>query len=194
MNWTRLRSSEGRSDFSRRRSWAAGLAAGVLVLGVAPPASAESLVVVDGDDSVAGVDLMRARVTYAPRQVRVRTVHDNLVRQAIRAQQWITVHVDTDPDDAGPEYRLQGALNRGTDYQLLKVKGWRGGGRTLTCAHRMRIDWKRDVVRVAFGRGCLGEPESVRVALVVGEMSHEGETYKDWLLGPRRWTEELQRG
>lgn len=179
---------------SRARRWAAVLAAGATVLALAPPAAAASVVVVDGDDSVAGADLHRARVTYAPRQVRVRTAHDELVRQAIRAQQWITIHLDTDPDDPGPEFRLQGGLNHGTDYRLQRVDRWRGGGRTVTCAHGTRIDWKRDVVVARFGRGCLGKPDQVRAAVVVGEMSHEGETWTDWLLGRRRWTPAVERG
>lgn len=172
----------------RLRATTAVAAAVATVLVLAPPASAAGVTVVDGNDTVAVVDLHRARVTHGPRHVRVRTVHDNLVRQAVRAQQGISVFVDTDPQDAGPEFRLEGGLNRGTDYRLQRVERWRGGGPTLTCAHRMRIDWKADVVVVRFGRGCLGSPESVRVAVKVGETSHEGETWVDWLSGPRRWT------
>lgn len=183
-----------RTRTSRMRRWGAVLVAGATVLALAPPAAAESVVVVDGDDSVAGVDLHRARVTHAPKQVRVRTTHDNLVRRAVRAQQSITIHLDTDPDDPGPEFRLQGGLNHGTDYQLQRVDRWRGQGRRLTCAHGMQIDWKRDVVVARFGRGCLGNPEQVRAAVVVGEMSHEGETWTDWLIGRRQWTQPVERG
>lgn len=173
----------------KRNAVVSGAAAALLaVTGLAAPASAEVVRVVDGDDSAAAVDLLTARVAHAPRQVRVRTVHDNLLRQAIRAGQSITVFVDTDPDDAGPEYRLTGGLNRGTDYRLQRVDRWAGDGPTLTCRHRMEIDWRKDVVVVSFGRGCLGRPDTVRVAVRAGETSHEGREYVDWLIGRRQFT------
>lgn len=169
-------------------------AALVAVFGVASPASAATVRVVDGDDSDAAADLLKVRVSHGAKQVRVRTVHDDLVRRALVAQQGLTVYLDTDPDDAGPEYRLVAGLNRGTDYSLQRVDRWNGGGRTLRCSHRLSIDWKKDVAVVRFGRGCLGRPDQVRVAVRVGEVGHEGQQYVDWLRGPRKYTAWVAQG
>lgn len=169
-------------------------AATVLAVGLlAPPASAATSVTVDGDDSDALVDLQRVRLTHASKQVRVRLVHDNLVRQPTRAGQWVTVFIDTDPDNAGPEYRFSSGLNSGTDYVLDRVGRWQGRGKRLTCNHRFDIDWPGDVAVLKIGRKCLGSPKTVAVAVKAEEFTDD-EEYVDWLTGPRRFTAPVARG
>lgn len=180
---------------TKRKTLAGGAAVALLMIaGLAAPAAAESVRVVDGDDSDAAVDLLRVRVNHAPKQVRVRMVHDNLVRSSLKAGQSVTVFIDTDPDDAGPEYRFMSGLNNGTDYVLQEVDRWGGRGRRLTCNHRFTISWKKDVAVLRVGRGCLGSPETVSVAVKAQELGHEGQEYVDWLVGPRRWTAPVAAG
>lgn len=179
----------------QKRHVLATAAAAVLTVGLlAPPAAAETHRVVDGDDSEAKVDLLRTRVTHAPKQVRVRMVHDNLVRQPTRAGQWVTVFIDTDPDNEGPEYRFSSGLNSGTDYVLDRVGRWQGKGKRLTCSHNFDISWKNDVAVLRIARKCLGNPRTVAVAVKAEEFAPEGEEYVDWLTAPRAFTAPVARG
>lgn len=164
------------------------------VVALVPPANAAAVTVVDGDDSVAAADLLRVRVTHAPRQVRVRMEHDDLLYNGIKAGQGVSVFFDTDPEDAGPEYRLTSGLNGGTDYQFEKVGRWQGQGKVVKCQYRLTISWKDDVVLFTAGRGCFAKPDSIRVAVKVGETSQEGAEYVDWMTGVRRFTPAVQVG
>ncbi|GGD19348.1 hypothetical protein [Nocardioides daphniae] len=178
----------------KRHVLAAAGTALMSVMALVPPAHAAAVTVVDGDDSPAAADLLRVRVTHAPRQVRVRLVHDDLLYNGIKAGQGATIFLDTDPEDAGPEYRFRTGLNGGTDYVLEKVDRWQGRGTLVRCQYRLTISWKDDVAVLSMGRGCLGRPETVRAAVKVGETSHEGEEYIDWMTGPRRYTPAVARG
>lgn len=164
------------------------------VIALVPPANAATVTVVDGNDSPAAADLLRVRVTHAPKQVRVRLVHDDLFYNGIKATQGATIFLDTDPDDAGPEYRFRTGLNGGTDYVLERVNRWQGKGSLVDCNYLFTISWKDDVAVLSMGRGCLGRPETVKAAVKVGEISHEGEEYIDWMTGPRRFTPAVAMG
>lgn len=172
-------------------------AAGTALMSVAalvPPASAAAVTVVDGNDSEAAADLLRVRVTHTPKQVRVRMVHDNLFHNGIKAGQGVSVFLDTDPDDPGPEFRLLSGLNGGTDYVFERVGRWQGEGSPVSCRYQLSISWKDDVAVFTTGRGCLGRPDRVKVAVKVGETSHEGEQYVDWMTGVRRFTPPVEVG
>lgn len=164
------------------------------VAGLATPASAEVVRVVDGDDTAAEVDLMRVRLSHGEKQVRVRMVHDDLKRMGLRAGQSVSVFIDTDPDDAGPEFRFASGLSSGTDYALLRVGRWGSEGKRVDCNYRFRINWRDDVTVLRMGRGCLGRPETVAVAVKAAQTNVKGETSVDWLGKRRQFTTAVASG
>lgn len=169
-------------------------AALLAVTGLAAPASAEVVRVVDGDDSAAEVDLLRVRLSHGDKQVRVRMVHDDLLRLGQRAGQSVSVFIDTDPEDAGPEFRFVSGLSSGTDYALLRVKGWASEGRRVDCNYRFTINWRDDVTVLKMGRGCLGKPETVAVAVKAEQITVKQKRFVDWLGKRRQLTTAVAQG
>jgi hypothetical protein len=175
---------------------AAGLALAATVAGAAP-ASAATRTFQDAVGDVAhGVDV-RSVTVVNEKNVRVVVQHDDLVR-SFRSGASMTVFLDTDRSEPGPEYGLAGALFQGSDYALLPTvgDGWKLSRRALPleCSYISTLDYAADVTRIRISRGCLERPGEVRVAVRAGGEQQDGDVVRDWLDGRRSLTPWVQRG
>ena len=174
----------------------AGLALAATATGAAP-ASAATRTFEDAVGDVAhGVDLQSVKVVNE-RNVRVVVQHDDLVR-SFRSGASMTVYLDTDRGEPGPEYGLAGALFQGSDYALLPTvgDGWKLSRRALPleCSYVSTLDYAADVTRIRISRGCLDRPDEVRVAVKAGGEQRDGDVVRDWLDGRRSLTPWVPRG
>ncbi len=170
---------------------AAALTAAALTLAQLAPASADGIGVSDPRDLDHGVDLRSVVLEHKARNVVVTTTHRNL-RPSFRSGSSGAVFLDTDPTDTGPEFVFVGGFFRGTDYQLLHTDGFghRKWGQPVEGSYRMRLDYKRERVRIRISRETLGSPAQVRVAVrVAGTRRNGNSTRVDWLGAPRSFTE-----
>ena len=170
---------------------AAGLAAAALTLAQLAPASADGTGVSDPKDLKHGVDLRSVSVDHGTRKVVVTTTHTDL-RESFRSGSSGAVFLDTDPDDAGPEYVFVGGFFVGTDYQLLTTDGFASSawGEPVEGSYRMKVDYDTETVRFRISRDALGDPDEVRVAVrVAGTRPNGKDTRVDWLGAPRSFTD-----
>lgn len=178
----------------------AGVAVAATMVGIGSltsgaPAAAETATVDDGQDTPILADIGVVKVSHGADRLRVKVTFDDLVRDPVRRSQGLTLFIDTDPSDPGPEYAFAGGLNQGSDYVLTRVDRWADEGkRVARCHQTWRINWRKDVVRTELGRACLGSPETVRVAVKSGEWSKGRGTRYDWLTGRRVFTSPLVAG
>lgn len=159
------------------------------------PASAQTLSLDDGDDTSIRADIGKVKVVHGDKRLRVRVEFDDLLRNPTKISQALTIFVDTDAEDKGPEYSFAGGLNSGTDYVLTSIDRWADEGeRVADCHQGWKLDWKDDFVVASVGRKCLGKPDTVRVAVKSGEWRKGKGTRYDWLTGRRTFTEWLTAG
>lgn len=173
----------------------AATAALALLAGTTAPAAAAALTVTDGDDSAISADIDTVRVVHRVDRIRVTVSFDDLVEDARERTQGISVFFDTDAADRGPEFRLGGGLNSGTDYQLSRVEGWSSRGRFLRrCDYLGRISWTRDTVTYLVDPPCFGDVESLAVAVKAGESTRRTGERTDWLGEERAFAAPVSRG
>ena len=124
------------------------LSVAALTVGLAGPASADSIGVRDPRDTSHGSDLRAVHVEHGDRDLVVTTHHTNLRRDPASGSAG-TVYVDTDPGDRGPEIVLVGGYFVGTDYQLLHTEGFgrRRWGTPVDGSYEMTVDYAKDQVR-----------------------------------------------
>lgn len=140
-----------------------------------------------------GADLRRVRVVNG-NEVRVRVTHADL-RRSWRSGSSLTVYFDTEPQWPGPEYALTGGTYQGTDYALVRTDGWRlRDGAPSGCQYGMELDYAADTALLRIGRGCLGQPEALRVAVRTAGEKPNGDTVVDWLGRRRHLTRPIARG
>lgn len=185
-----------------RRIAAAAVVSAVGTTVLAGAASAETRVFKDERGDIAhGADIHRVRVVN-DEQVRVNVVHRDL-RRSYKSGSSITVFIDTDRQRKGPEFVFLGGTFEGSDYELLKAKGWKRAGDQPAPLHGgsyiMKLDYAEDVARIRIDRVVLGNPKAVRVEVKTGgENVPQGEepatTEKDWLGQPRDFTRWVKRG
>lgn len=170
---------------------ATALSVAALTLTQLAPASADGIGVRDPADLQHGVDLRSVVVDHKANNLVVTTTHTNL-RETFRSGSGGAVFIDTDPDDAGPEYVLVGGYFVGTDYSLLATDGFAGStwGEPVEGSYLMAVDYDKERVRFRISRAALGSPEEVRVAVrVAGTRTDGSSTPRDWLGEPRSFTE-----
>jgi hypothetical protein len=167
----------------------------------AGPASAATTAFTDAHGDVAhGADIYRVRVVNG-KNVRVKVVQDNLVRSYL-SDTSMSVFLDTDRSRKGPEYVFSGGTFEGSDYALLKAKGWKAASRQaepLRCGYRMDVDYQKDFALVRINRACLGNPGAIRVEVKTGGTqvsTGEGPELPavDWLGKPRAFSPWVKRG
>ena len=179
------------------RGAAAGAAVSALALtAFAGPAAADAGVFRDqhGDVSV-GADIERVRLVNDD-TVRIRVTHRDL-RRSWRSGSSISVFLDTDRQRSGPEYIFAGGTFEGSDYALQRAAGWRVAdpqAEPMRCSYAMTLDYATDVAAITIGRGCLGRPGAVRVAVRTGGESAAGVIERDWLGERRELTPWVRRG
>lgn len=166
----------------------------VLVAATVLPAQAAEMRLTDRDDPVIHADILRARVVHGTRNVKVRVRFDDIHRSDPRFAQGLTLFIDTDRKNRGPEYAFTTGLNEGTDYALAKVDTWTDEGRRLhSCVMSVKLDWRKDLAVLRFARSCVKSPRSIRVSLQAVEHVN-GATRSDWAPKYRTFTAPLVRG
>jgi hypothetical protein len=182
-----------------RITTASALIAAVLaaaVLSVAGPARADDVTLTDPADASGSLsDIREVTVRHAAARLRVGIGFTELRPTSEAGPSGVSIYVDTDRSRRGPEYLLASGLQSGTDYQLVRTRGWGDTiGDPLSCAHRVRLDFAANRLRGWIARRCLRFPEQVRVAVRMTDNFDASHPITDWLKGPRRWTRALGVG
>lgn len=157
----------------------------------AAPAHAERYSIDDGPDASGSLnDIHTLTARHGAAKVVVKTRFADLRRDAVAG---MSIFLDTDRTDRGPEYRLGTGLSDGTDYLLSAVEGYGDDGSPVTdCFYILDLRWGRDVARTAIDRDCLGTPAEVRVSVKMRDDFDASHPITDWAPGRRRWSLWLQ--
>lgn len=169
-----------------------------LTVGLAGAAHAEQYGIDDPQDTFHGSDILALQVRNRQENLIVTTYHSNLVR-SYRSGSGGAIYIDTDKSDRGPEYVFAGGFFEGTDYLLSETEGFgpdKWGDPVENGDYIMRVDYKRDRVRVKISQGALAEPDQVRVAVRASGTRTDGTSHGlvDWVGEPRSFTPWLDRG
>lgn len=175
---------------------ASGLTLAALVGTAAPALAATSTFTDERGDVAHGVDVASVKVVNE-KNVRIRVQHDDL-RRSFRSGASMTVYLDTDSDEPGPEFAFPTVLYAGGDYGLIPTTGdgWSYGRRAvpLTCSYEASLDFVRDVSSIRIARACLDRPGEVRVAVKAAGTQADGDIVTDWLGGRRHLTDWVAKG
>jgi hypothetical protein len=177
-----------------RKITAVALATAALTVGLAGTAHAEQHEVNDPNDSPHGSDIESLQVRNGSKDLFVRTYHADLRAEPEHGSGGATF-IDTDPDDAGPEYVLVGGYFEGTDYALLETEGFarRTWGEPVEHGdYILRLRYATNRVLIRISQPALGNPDAVRVA-VRASGTHPSDPV-DWVGKPRTFTPWLDRG
>ncbi|MFN8192339.1 MAG: hypothetical protein U0R78_18335 [Nocardioidaceae bacterium] len=170
---------------------------GAAVIGTAQPAQAEIYGVDDANDSPHGSDLFAVDIDNGAKRLVVKTMHDNLRRDPSSGSGG-AVYIDTDRDDAGPEFVFVGGYFDGTDYQLLHTEGFGPSrwGRVAKGHWSMRVNYREDTVTMRMNKRALSGADDVRVAVRVSGTRRDGTSHGlvDWLGKPRQLTPWISEG
>jgi hypothetical protein len=177
---------------------AVALSTAALTLGLAGPAQAELYGIDDPEDTFHGSDIRAVQIRNGQENLNVTTFHSNLRRDPATGSGG-RVYVDTNRNDAGPEYVFVAGFTRGTDYQFLKTEGFRPGqwGKPVANGdYIMRVRYDKDLVRFRMSRAALGNPGSVRVSVVASGTRTDGTSHGlvDWVGTRRSFTPWVARG
>lgn len=174
---------------------ALGAALGV-TLALAAPAAAQRVSLDDGADTTATLsDIRTVTVRHTDHRVYVKVAFTDLQPTSEGGLSSASIFYDTTRARRGPERRLATGLQSGSDYQLVRMRGWRGAvGDASSCAHRVRLNFERNTLTSWVARRCLGNPASVRVGVQMIDQFDGSHPVTDWLKGPRKWTRWLSAG
>lgn len=175
------------------RSTAAALGGAALLLStLAAPAQAEVYGIDDPADASASLtDIHALSVRHGADNVVVKVRFADLRRKGSAG---MSVFLDSDRASAGPEYVLGMGLSDGTDYLLTPADGWRSAQQSVDCDYQAWLRYDRDVAKVWISRGCLDEPEEVRVSVKMTDDSDASHPITDWAPGKRRFTLPVAQG
>lgn len=159
--------------------------AAIVALSVVATGSAygDTAVFDDGGDVTSSVDVLRVRVDNGEQErrvVRVRVVQDDLL-----VGDEVTVFLDTDAQDHGPEWKVAGVP--ASEWTLLRVETWSSTGQEESCAPgSMRMRLGRDTTRVVLPRRCVGggDEGALRVAV---RATRQDPAARDWAEARRRF-------
>jgi hypothetical protein len=177
---------------------AVALSTAALTLGLAGPAQAELYGIDDPEDTFHGSDIRAVQIRNGQENLNVTTFHSNLRRDPATGSGG-RVYVDTNRNDAGPEYVFVAGFTRGTDYQLLRTEGFAADklGRPVANGdYIMRVRYGKDRVRFRMSRPALGNPGAVRVSVVASGNRTDGTSHGlvDWVGERRSFTPWIARG
>ncbi len=141
-----------------------------------------------------GADIVTVKVVNE-KSVRVVLKTTDLV-PSYQSGSGVKIYLDTDPDDAGPEYAFLGGMFDGTDYGLVRVDGWKVPKypTTVNKFYIMSLDYEKDVAKIRISRAALGRPGAVRVAVRTSGEQPDGDYVHDWLGERREFTPWITRG
>lgn len=155
----------------------------------ASPARAEAASIVDGADTTGSLnDIRKVLVDYSDGTLRTVVKVTDLRTSSDGGPASMSLFVDTDPTTKGPEFRLGTGLYAGTDYQLVRMAGWKPTGDPLACRHRVTLRPGKDRIVFGIGRACLGSPDQVRIGVKMTDLWDASHPMHDWLSSPRAWS------
>lgn len=172
-----------------------GAAVGTALMATAGSAAAATSSFLDArGDMRHGADMHSVKVVNE-KNVRVVLKVADLVR-TYKSGAGVTVYVDTDPTDPGPEFAFLGGMFEGTDYALVRTEGWDvpDNPRLVRDFHVMRLDYEDDVARFRMSRAALDHPGEVRVEIRTSGEQNDGDVVHDWLQERREFTPWVARG
>lgn len=171
------------------------LAAGsalVLASLTAVPAHAEFYSIDDPDDASGSLsDLYGLEANHGSENLRVKVYFNELMRSSAAG---ISIFIDTDREEKGPEYVLSSGLGDGTDYVLTEAEAWRGSDDRVTCDYAARPRWGKDVFRAVISRACLDDSSSVRVSVKMVDQADGSRPVVDWVPKRHRWSLPMASG
>jgi hypothetical protein len=176
----------------------AALSAAAVTVALAGPARAELYGIDDPQDTFHGSDVRAVQIRNGQDNLAVTTFHTNLRRDPATGSSG-RVYVDTDRNDAGPEYVFGGGFFEGTDYQLLHTEGFapgQWGNPVVNGDYVMRVRYGKERVRFRMSRAALGNPGAVRVSVRVSGTRTDGASHGlvDWVGQRRAFTPWIARG
>lgn len=161
-------------------------AAVALVGVVAAPAHAEFYSIDDPADASASLtDVQGLEANHGSDNLLVKVRFNELMRSSAAG---VSVFVDTDRDEKGPEFVLSSGLGDGTDYVLTEADAWRGSERRVDCDYSARPRWGRDVFRAVISRDCFDRAASVRVSVRMVDEADGSHLVVDWAPRRHRWS------
>ncbi|MGZ5417703.1 MAG: hypothetical protein ACXWDI_11010 [Nocardioides sp.] len=173
-----------------------GAAATAITLGLAAPATAATTTITPDalGDMAHGADIDTVKVVNE-KAVRIVIQHVDLV-PSYTSGAGVTVYLDTDPKDEGPEFAFLGGLFDGTDYGLVRTEGWKvpKHPRTVNKFYIMKLDYENDVTRIRISRAALDKPGKVRVEVKTSGQQDDGDIVRDWLGSRREFIPWVARG
>ncbi len=173
---------------------AAAAVAAVASLALVAPAYAESVTVKDGADASGSLnDILDVTADHRGAKLVVTVSVADLRPTSEGGPASMALYVDTDPSRRGPEFRLGTGLQSGTDFQLVRMSGWKVTGDPLTCRHRVALDNAGDEVRFTIARPCLRRPDQVRIGVKMVDQFDGSHPITDWLKHRRAFTRWLDR-
>jgi hypothetical protein len=172
-----------------------GAAIGVALVATSGSAAAATSTFQDAQGDMAhGADIHSVKVVNE-KNVRVVLQVEDLVR-TYKSGAGVTLYLDTDPADAGPEFAFLGGMFEGTDYGLVRTEGFNvpDNPRVVRGFHIMKLDYDNDVARFRMTRGALDHPGKVRVAVKTSGEQNDGDIVHDWLGERRELSSWVKRG
>ena len=173
----------------RARRGAAVLAAAAAAAGAvafaAPSAQAANVRTLDPADIGGPNDIRVVDVAHTYSSAIVNVRFSDLRRTGPGS---VAIYLDTNPNRTGPEFRLASGLSDGTDYSLVRTKGWRPSSGPLECNYNAKIDFTRETFKTTISRACLGRPAKVRASVEMIEDHANSEPRVDWAPRYRAWT------
>lgn len=164
---------------------ALALAAAASVV-LAAPAHAEFYRIDDpADASTSLTDIYGVEVNHGNEKVLVKVRFNELMRSSAAG---VSVYLDTDRDEKGPEYLLSSGLGDGTDYVLTVADGWQGTDDRVDCDYSARPKWGQDVFRAVIDRDCFDRSPSVRVSVKMVDQADGSRPVRDWVPKRHRWS------
>lgn len=159
---------------------------------VAAPAHAESYSIDDPDDASASLtDVQSLEANHGTDNLLVKVRFNELMRSSAAG---VSVFIDTDREEKGPEYVLSSGLGDATDYVLTEADAWRGSERRVDCDYSARPRWGRDVFRAVLSRGCFDRAASVRVSVKMVDEADGSHVVVDWAPRRHRWSLPIESG
>lgn len=172
-----------------------GAAVGVALVATSGSAIAATSTFQDAQGDMAhGADIHSVRVVNE-KNVRVVLKVDDLVR-TYKSGAGVTLYLDTDRADAGPEFAFLAGMFEGTDYGLVRTEGWDvpDNPRVVRGFHIMKLDYDNDVARFRMAREALDHAGKVRVAVKTSGEQSDGDIVHDWLGERRELSSWVKRG
>lgn len=152
---------------------------------VAAPAHAEFYSIDDPADASASLtDIYGLEANHGNENLLVKVRFNELTRSSAAG---VSVYIDTDRSEQGPEYVLSSGLGDGTDYVLTTADRWNGSDNRVDCDYRARPKWGNDVFRAVMSRDCFDRAATVRVSVKMVDQVGGSRPVGDWAPQRKRW-------